>query len=69
MAAKIEKLERVFEFNGTSLPDPGEALTVDEVKAHYANTYPELLNSTIKGPTEEDGKKIYEFNIATGTKG
>ena len=69
MAAKVEITERVFEFNGTILPDPGTALTPEEVKAHYANVYPELLNSSVKGPTEEDGKKIYAFNIATGTKG
>lgn len=69
MAAKIEKIERVFEFNGIRLPDPGSSLTPEEVRNHYANTYPDLLNAAIKGPSEDGGKQIYSFNRSTGTKG
>ncbi|OGV45836.1 MAG: hypothetical protein A2017_18215 [Lentisphaerae bacterium GWF2_44_16] len=67
--SKVEVLERVFEFNGVRLPDPGPDLTVDEVKNHYAQVYPELTNSAAKGPVTEKNKQVYSFNHSTGTKG
>lgn len=72
--AKVEIIERQFEYNGVKLPDPGTSLSLEQVKAHYANTYPDILNSTFK-PQEvkkdASGKSIQVFQIKTslGTKG
>ncbi len=35
-------LKRSFSFNGLKLPEPDERMTVEEVKAFYANQYPDL---------------------------
>jgi len=35
-------LKRSFSFNGLKLPEPNEHMSVEEVKAFYANQYPEL---------------------------
>jgi PRTRC genetic system protein C len=69
MATKIT-LNREFKYNGTRLPDPNPALKPSEVRDIYAKTgYGDLLNATVKGPTQEEGKLVYEFNVATGTLG
>src|SRR5437763_15832081 len=65
---KITALEREFQFNGTKLPDAGPNLTVEEVRAIYVNTYPELATATIEGPSPEDGVMQYKFIRAVGCK-
>ena len=45
MAMRIERLERLFVFNGVKLPDPNPDFTVEQVRDMYVNTYPETGDS------------------------
>ncbi|MBN2640363.1 MAG: PRTRC system protein C [Victivallales bacterium] len=67
--AKVEELERVFEYNGVKLEDPGTDKEPNEVKDFYAGVYPELLNADVKGPVISGNVQTYTFNTRTGTKG
>jgi len=69
MALKIEKLERVFLFNGVKLPDPSPDFTVEQVRDMYVNTYPELATAAIEGPTPVSGSMEYTFVRSVGAKG
>lgn len=66
---KVEQAVREFKFNGMALADPGATMSAEEVKAFYANIYPELNNAEIEGPEHKGAKAIYEFRRAVGTKG
>jgi PRTRC genetic system protein C len=69
MSVKVEKLERVFSFNGAKLPDPSPEFTIEQVRDMYVNTYPELATAAIEGPTPVDGTMQYTFTRAVGAKG
>jgi len=69
MPVKVEKLERVFVFNGTKLPDPNPAFTVEQVRDIYVNTYPELATAAVEGPSPVGGVMQYTFTRAVGVKG
>ena len=69
MTLRIEKLERVFMFNGVKLPDPNPDFTVEQVRDMYVNTYPELATAAPEGPTPVDGAIEYKFIRAIGAKG
>jgi PRTRC genetic system protein C len=69
MAVKIEKLERLFVFNGVKLPDPNPDFTMEQVRDMYVNTYPELATAAVEGPTPVDGAMQYTFVRAIGAKG
>jgi PRTRC genetic system protein C len=55
MTVKIEKLERVFLFNGSKLPDVNPEFSVEQVRDVYVNTYPELATAAVEGPTPMNG--------------
>lgn len=65
----MEILRRVFKYNGRSLPDPDPAMSPDEVRVFYANTYPELQAGVVEGPEDEGNKLVFELRRAVGTKG
>lgn len=69
MTVKIEKLERVFMFNGAKLPDVNPELSVEQVRDIYVNTYPELATAAVEGPTAVNGAMQYVFTRAVGAKG
>ena len=69
MAVTVEKLERIFLFNGAKLPDVNPELTVEQVRDVYVNTYPELATAAIEGPTPVNGAMQYVFTRAVGAKG
>lgn len=73
MALMKTELKRKFQLkkNGKTivLADPSNDMTPDQVMSFYANTYPELLNATVSGPTYTDDHAIYEFRTTVGTKG
>jgi PRTRC genetic system protein C len=69
MAVTVTKMVRVFEFCGIRLPDPNEAMSVDEVKAFYAAQYPELATAVVNGPEATGDKMRYTFERAIGSKG
>lgn len=62
-------MKREFLFNGTRLADPDPSLTPEQAKNMLAANYPELTNATINAPVEKNGKQVYEFKKAVGTKG
>ena len=66
---KVTVLTRSFRYSGIPLADLDPSATVDQIKAMYAPAYPELNNSIVEGPTEENGNLVYEFRRAVGTKG
>ncbi len=65
---KATVLPRAFSYNGTTLPDI-EGLSVEEIQQHYAHEYPELATASVAGPENKDGKMVYTFSRAIGTKG
>jgi PRTRC genetic system protein C len=62
-------LVREFTYNGVKLPDPNPGITLEEVRAVYANQYPDLATASITGPETDGGKLRYSFVRAIGTKG
>jgi PRTRC genetic system protein C len=69
MTVRIERLERLFVFNGVKLPDPNPDFTVEQVRDMYVNTYPELATAAVEGPTPVNGSMQYTFVRAIGAKG
>ena len=65
----IEKAERVFRYSGLVLPDPDARLDLESVRSMYAATYPEITTAALTGPEAVDGKLVYTFTKAIGTKG
>ena len=63
------QLTREFRYNGVRLADPSPTFTIEQVRDFYANTYPEVLNADIDGPTVEGPQQVYTFRRAVGTKG
>lgn len=62
-------LPRVFRYNSVELEDPGLEHDPIEVRNLYAATYPEITSAAIEGPDVKDGKRVYTFRKAVGTKG
>jgi PRTRC genetic system protein C len=69
MALQTQSLERAFRYNSVDLLDPGAQYTPEQVRDFYAPTYPEITSAAIEGPEERDGKLVYTFRRAVGTKG
>lgn len=69
MTVKLEKLERVFLFNGSKLPEVNPVFSVEQVRDMYVNTYPELATAAVEGPTPINGTMQYVFTRAVGAKG
>lgn len=67
--SQTQRLTREFRYNGLTLPDLSPEMSVDQVREHYILTYPELRNASVKGPSLTDGKEVYDFTVALGTKG
>lgn len=65
----LKRGTRVFKYGQITLEDPDPALSAEQVKDFYANVYPELTQSEIDGPKDENGQEIYEFEKTVGTKG
>jgi len=67
--AAIE-LKRKFVFDDKDLPDPGEILSVDEVRKYYATKHPELTNATYEQKIDaKENTLVITFSKSYGTKG
>lgn len=65
-----ERVRREFHFNGAKLADPDPGMSPEQVKKLYAgNGYPTLTNASVTGPETKDGREVYTFKAAVGTKG
>lgn len=73
MTLIVTGIPRVFKFELNSetieLTDPNPDFSPDEVMTLYANQYPILTTSTIKGMEIVEDKAVYEFVTTIGTKG
>jgi PRTRC genetic system protein C len=69
LAMTIEKTPRLFRYSGLNLPDPDDRLDIESVRSLYAATYPEITTAALTGPEAIDGKLVYTFTKAIGTKG
>ncbi|MFV8526716.1 PRTRC system protein C [Ralstonia pseudosolanacearum] len=63
------QLTREFRYSGVRLADPSPRFTLEQVRDFYANTYPEILNADIDGPSVEGTLQVYGFRRAVGRKG
>lgn len=65
----ITPVKRIFSYAGITLPDLNSQMSPEEIKAAYANQYPELATAAINGPEAVGDKLRYEFVKSLGTKG
>jgi PRTRC genetic system protein C len=65
----LKQAKRVFKYGQITLEDPDPTLSIEKVKEFYANVYPELTQSDIDGPQDENGQIVVEFEKTVGTKG
>jgi PRTRC genetic system protein C len=65
----VEALPRVFLYNAIALDDPDPKMTPEAAKEFWANVYPELTQSQIEGPYNENERIVYKFVRTVGTKG
>ena len=68
-ALKTAELRREFYYNGIRIPDPGPALSVDQVRDLLTPQYPEIATASITGPEDTGTALRYSFNRAIGSKG
>jgi PRTRC genetic system protein C len=66
---QIQKTERIFRYSGLILPDPNSSLDIESVRSVYSSSYPEITTAAVTGPELVDGKLVYTFTRAVGTKG
>ncbi len=61
-------MARVFVYDGREFPDPDPSLSVDDVRQHMTNFFPELSNAETK-QSKRGEDEIIEFKKRVGTKG
>ncbi len=66
---EIQKLTRVFQYNGLDLPDPNPTFSVEDVIDFYADAYPELRNGFADEPTYEGEFARYPISAQIRRKG
>lgn len=66
---QTEQLTRAFRYNSVDLVDPGAQYSPEQVRDFYSAAYPEIVSAGIDGPEQSDGKLVYSFRRAVGTKG
>ena len=66
---QIQQTERVFRYSrGLVLPDPDPSLGIEAVRQVYSSSYPEIITAAVSGPEFADGKQVFTFKTAVGTK-
>lgn len=61
-------MARIFIYDGREFPDPDPRLSVEDVRKHLADFFPELANAETR--EEQRGEeRIYSFAKRIGTKG
>lgn len=61
-------MARVIVYDGREFPDPDPNLSIDEVRQHMTNFFPELSNAETK-QSKRGEDDIIEFKKRVGTKG
>lgn len=65
---EVESINRVFKFNGVTLPDPNPTLSIDMVRSVYAAQYPELGSATVQSEIKGN-KQMVTFETVISYKG
>ena len=65
----IETMEREFRYDNLRLPDPNKRLSIDEVRAAFSTTYPEIATASVTGPEAVGNKLVYYFTKAIEIRG
>ncbi len=65
----ITTVPRTFQYMGMQLDDPDPRMSLDQVKAHFTNVHPEMLNATMEGGDFDGTSQVFVIRRATGTKG
>lgn len=66
---KTKELHWEVYFNGVRIPDPGPALSVDQVRDLLTPNYPEIATASVSGPEDTGSMLRYTFSRAIGSKG
>lgn len=66
---KAEALVREFHYNGIRIPDPGQDLSVEQVRDLLTPQFPEIATASVSGPEATGTVMRYTFSRAIGTKG
>ena len=62
------KPKRIFVYEGRDFPDPDPSITVEEVRHHFTDFFPELANAdTSEAKRGQD--TVYTFSKRVGNKG
>ena len=69
MAVVTKPLPRVFDYEGTQIPDPSPSSSPEDCLKLLAHTYPALNNAALDGPSYENSKQVFQVKVAGGTKG
>jgi PRTRC genetic system protein C len=64
-----EVLRREFRYQGSTLADPGPAISPEQVRELYTPQYPELATAVMTGPEDCGNVLRYTFSRAIGSKG
>jgi PRTRC genetic system protein C len=62
-------LRREFRYQGATLPDPGPAMSPEQVRELFTPQYPELATAVMTGPEDCGNALRYTFSRAIGSKG
>ena len=64
---QITAAVRVFLLNSLRLPDPDPEMSPDQVRQHYAHSYPALALATVSEPRITSGDEVeFSFDRPTG---
>ena len=69
MAVTVNALKRVFKFKGTTLKDPDLNMSPTQVRDHYMNLYPDMLNTSVAEKSRSAKSVTYEIKPKVGTHG
>lgn len=69
-ALTVAKLRREFSYHGTVFPDPGENLSIEQVRDHLSMVHPDIATAEIEErEVRKDGTVVYEVRRKVGHKG
>ena len=63
---QIQQTERVFRYSGGLVLT--SSLGLEAVRQVYDSSYPEIITAAVTDPELVDGKQVYTFKTAVGTK-
>lgn len=68
MSINVEKMERVFKYNGRTFPDPNPLMEPEQLRGVFAIEYPEIASAGIDVEIRKN-KQVITFQKVLGAKG